>query len=73
MAAGYPTAVKVDTRGDLSAAFWNDQSTFAGDRFHASSYGHEHFAHHISEAVEEALRFPASSGSLEAGAARPRR
>jgi lysophospholipase L1-like esterase len=55
VAAGYPNAVKVDVRGDLSAAFWNDPSMFSGDRFHASSYGHEHFAHHVSIAVEAAL------------------
>ena len=55
VAARYPGAVKVDSRGDLSEAFRNDQSMFAGDRFHASSYGHEHFAHHISVAMERAL------------------
>ncbi|NNC91330.1 MAG: hypothetical protein HKN80_02435 [Acidimicrobiia bacterium] len=55
VAARYPGAVKVDSRGDLSAAFRNDLNMFAGDRFHASSYGHEHFAHHISIAMEQAL------------------
>jgi lysophospholipase L1-like esterase len=55
IAARYPGAVKVDSRGDLSEAFRNDQNMFAGDRFHASSYGHEHFAHHISIAMERAL------------------
>lgn len=55
IAARYPGAVKVDVRGDLSDAFWNDQNMFAGDRFHASSYGHEHFAHHISIAMERAV------------------
>jgi lysophospholipase L1-like esterase len=55
VAASHPRATKVDVRGDLSAAFWNDRSMFSGDRFHASSYGHEHFAHHVSIAVEAAL------------------
>jgi lysophospholipase L1-like esterase len=55
VAARYPGAAKVDVRGDLSEAFWNDQNMFSGDRFHASSYGHEHFAHHISIAMERAL------------------
>ena len=55
VAADHRRAVKVETRGDLSDAFWNDRRTFAGDRFHASSYGHEHFAHHVSVAVEEVL------------------
>ncbi|MBT8202237.1 MAG: hypothetical protein HKN74_03650 [Acidimicrobiia bacterium] len=63
VAERYPGAVKAEVRGDLSAAFWNDHSMFAGDRFHASSYGHEHFAHHVGMAVEEALRrqVPASA------------
>lgn len=51
----YPGAVKVDVRGELSEAFWRDPTMFAGDRFHASSYGHEHFAHHILVAVDRAL------------------
>jgi lysophospholipase L1-like esterase len=55
IAARYRGAVKVDSRGDLSEAFRNDQNMFAGDRFHASSYGHEHFAHHISIAMERAV------------------
>ncbi|MCP4248687.1 MAG: SGNH/GDSL hydrolase family protein [bacterium] len=55
VAARYPGAVKVDVRGDLSAAFWTDPMTFSGDRFHASSYGHEHFAHHVQVATERAL------------------
>lgn len=55
VAARYRGAVKVDAQGDLSEAFRNDQMMFAGDRFHASSYGHEHFAHHISIAMERAL------------------
>jgi len=55
VAARHAGVVKVDVRGDLSEAFRNDRMTFSGDRFHASSYGHEHFAHHISIAVERAL------------------
>ena len=55
IAARYPGAVKVDSRGDLSEAFRTDQNMFSGDRFHASSYGHQHFAHHISIAMERAL------------------
>ena len=55
VAASYPGAVKVDVRGDLSRAFWAEKATFSGDLFHASSYGHEHFAIHVSEAVEKAL------------------
>lgn len=55
VAARHAGVVKVDVRGDLSEAFRNDPMMFAGDRFHASSYGHEHFAHHISIAVERVL------------------
>lgn len=55
VAARYPPAVKVDTRGDLSKAFRQDSRTFSGDRFHASSFGHQHFAHHVGLAVEQAL------------------
>ena len=51
----YAEAFKVDMRGDLSVAFWQDSRTFSGDRFHASSLGHEHFAHHVGAAVELAL------------------
>ena len=63
VASRYRSAEKVETRGDLSTAFWEDQSTFAGDRFHASSYGHEHFAHHVSIAVETALSAPRDARS----------
>lgn len=55
VAARHAGVEKVEVRGDLSEAFRNDQMTFSGDRFHASSYGHQHFAHHISVAVERAL------------------
>ena len=55
VAASYPSVVKVDVRGDLSRAFWEEEATFSGDLFHASSYGHAHFATHVSEAVEKAL------------------
>lgn len=55
VAARYQGAVKVDARGELSDAFWQEPLTFSGDRFHASSYGHEHFAHHVQVAVERAL------------------
>ena len=55
VASHHAAAVKVDVRGDLSEAFLRDRMMFSGDRFHASSYGHEHFAHHISMAVERAL------------------
>jgi hypothetical protein len=55
VASRYAAAVKVDVRGDLSEAFWQDRMMFSGDRFHASSHGHEHFAHHISMAVDQAL------------------
>ncbi len=55
VAARHAGVVKVDVRGDLSEAFRTDRMTFSGDRFHASSYGHEHFAHHISVAVDRAL------------------
>lgn len=55
VAARYAGAVKVDVRGDLSDAFWNDRRNFSGDQFHASSYGHEHFAHHVSVALEACL------------------
>jgi lysophospholipase L1-like esterase len=55
VAAGYPGAVKADVRGDLSDAFWQDSRTFSGDRFHASSFGHKHFAHHVGVAVHQAL------------------
>ena len=68
VAARHVGAVKVDVRGDLSEAFRNDQMNFSGDRFHASSYGHEHFAHHISVAVERALldiSGPVASGEEE--------
>lgn len=58
VAARYPGTVKVDVRGDLSEAFWADPMMFSGDRFHASSYGHEHFAHHVRQAVERALDLP---------------
>lgn len=55
VASRYPEAIKVDVRGDLSDAFWNDRRNFSGDQFHASSHGHEHFAHHVSMAVEASL------------------
>jgi lysophospholipase L1-like esterase len=55
VAAGYPGAVKADVRGDLSRAFWEEEAMFSADLFHASSYGHDHFATHVSEAVEKAL------------------
>ncbi len=55
IAARYPGAVKVDVRGELSKAFWAEQTMFSGDRFHASSHGHKHFAHHVSIAMERVL------------------
>lgn len=55
VAARHPTAFKVDVRGDLSEAFWQDPLMFSGDGFHASSHGHEHFAHHVYQAVAEAI------------------
>ena len=55
VAASYPLAVKVDVRGDLSRAFWEEEDMFSGDLFHASSTGHYHFATHISVAVEQVL------------------
>lgn len=55
VAARYPGVVKADVRGDLSDAFWQDSRMFSGDRFHASSFGHEHFAHHVGAAVQRAL------------------
>ncbi len=55
VAASYPRVVKVDVRGDLSRAFWEEDGMFSGDQFHASSYGHSQFALHVSAAVEKAL------------------
>ncbi|MGI9647091.1 MAG: GDSL-type esterase/lipase family protein [Acidimicrobiia bacterium] len=62
VAARYPHSVKTDMRGDLSEAFWQDGRMFSGDRFHASSFGHEHFARHVAEAVERALGTSQVSG-----------
>lgn len=55
VAASYPSTVKADVRGQLSRDFWEDPRMFSGDLFHASSYGHERFGHHVSVAVERAL------------------
>ncbi len=55
VAARHPGVTKADMRGELSDAFWRDPMMFSGDRFHASSHGHEHFAHHVSRAVDRAL------------------
>lgn len=51
----YPHTHKVNVWGDLSRHFWEDPHMFSGDRFHASSHGHEQFAIPILEAVERAL------------------
>ena len=55
VAASHSRAVKVDVRGELSKAFWEDKAMFSEDLFHASGYGHGHFALHISEAVDKVL------------------
>lgn len=55
VAAAYPSTVKADVRGQLSRDFWDDPRMFSGDLFHASSYGHAGFGHHVSVAVERVL------------------
>lgn len=55
VATRHKTTTKAEVRGDLSDAFRRDPLMFSGDGFHASSHGHEHFAHHIYEAVDRAL------------------
>ncbi len=51
----FPRAVKVNTRGPISDRFFDDETLWAGDQFHASDAGHGLFAEGSLEAFQAAL------------------
>lgn len=56
VAARHPLVTKVDTTGRMSTAFFEDESLFAGDLFHAGDGGHQVFAEESLGAFIEAMR-----------------
>jgi len=66
VAVAHPRAVKVHTRGRMVSAFYEDQSLFAGDQFHASEKGHAVFAEEAAPAFEAAYRIARRRGGAGA-------
>lgn len=52
----HPRSIKVWTQGRATSAFWEDESLFAADQFHAGDGGHAVFAEAAVPAVEAAYR-----------------
>jgi len=55
VATRHPRIIKVNSRGRMTSAFWEDRSLFAGDLFHANGRGHGVFAEETRDAFEAAL------------------